>query len=282
MIVQLQGNIDDDPRDLLTLLGELAEIHATRTTRSWQLRCRQCRYLGPWSAAVLHAAFLEGTRLGQRPTIQLPDEPEALRAYCLYSGMVRAFANGPAPNPDHPECETIPLTAFSSASWNLADGIVKLVDRHAGLPPDAEDKLRTCIQEVTQNVVDHARSQIGGVMSAKYFTGTGEVRVGIVDRGVGIAESLGGRFPELASPFEALSRVIKGGYSSRSRPNNMGLGVSNLFGMIQSSGGVMTLVSADAAASIRPKGGPNVQTLPFSFPGTGVFFTLPLRESAAT
>jgi hypothetical protein len=37
------------------------------------------------------------------------------------------------------------------------------------------------VQETTQNVVDHSGSIIGGVMSARYFSTTQEVRVAIVD-----------------------------------------------------------------------------------------------------
>lgn len=136
--------------------------------------------------------------------------------------------------------------------------------------------MRTCVQEVTQNVVDHAASSIGGVMSARYFAASNEVRVGIVDRGMGIGTSLRGKHPDTKDSFVALTRVIEGGYSSKSRPNNMGLGVSNLFQLTNTIGGRICVISGDARAEVHPGGKPSVETLPFLFPGTGVFFSLPL------
>jgi hypothetical protein len=128
MNVPLSGNIDDDVRDVVALLGRLNEIHSTDSDRKWQIRCGDCHYLGPWSAAILYAAYLKGMELNQNPKIKLPTKPDALRAYCVFAGMSQAFSNGPAPDPDHPKCETIPLLRFTAASWNLADGIIRLLN----------------------------------------------------------------------------------------------------------------------------------------------------------
>jgi len=279
MIVRLQGNIDDDSRDLQQLLQQLSEIHSTTSGVKWRLKCRECRYLGPWSASVMYAAFLRGKELGQHPKISLPDEPEALKAYCIFSGMSKEFAGGQAPSPDAPECETIPLKRFSEASWNLPDGIIKLLNRHTEVDQEREDQISTCIHEVTQNVVDHAESSIGGVMSARYFEKTAEVRVGIVDRGVGIAAKLKKKFSDTTGSIMALHRVIQGGYSSQSRPNNMGLGVSNLFALVKSAQGRMAVFTGDAVAEVHAGSPPTVQSVPFHFPGTAVFFSLPLTPS---
>lgn len=277
VIVQLNANVDDSSRgDMTQFLQQLAGIHSTLSDRKWQLRCGDCTYLGPWAASVLYAAFLRGLELNQQPKITLPIEPEPLRAYCIFSGMSQAFVKGPPPNPDHPDCETIPLSRFSQAKWNFPDGLVKLLKRHADLDSEGEDQLRTCIQEVIQNVEDHAGSTIGGVMSARYFATSAEVRVGIVDRGVGIGTKLREKYPEITDSSQALRRVIEGGYSSRSRKNNMGLGVSNLFSLVKTVGGRMAVFSGDARADVHPCAVPSVASLPFSFPGTAVFFSLPL------
>lgn len=74
----------------------------------------------------------------------------------------------------------------------------------------------------------------------------------------------------------ALRRVVEGGYSSRSRPNNMGLGVSNLFGLVKLAGGRIAVFSEDAFAEAHPGSVPRIESLPCVFAGTGVFFTFPL------
>lgn len=276
MFVSVEGNADDDARNLENLLGALSAIHGAQPNQKWKIKCSTCTYLGPWAAAVLYADVLKGRELHQQPKVQLPNSPPALKAYCVFSGMAHAFSGGPPPDSDHPESETIPLTRFVKASWNLPDGIIKLLRRHTEVEDETEDRIRTCVQEVTQNVVDHSGSTTGGVMSARYMARTHEVRVGIVDRGVGIAATLRVRHPDTTGSFMALRRVIQGGYSSLARPNNMGLGVSNLFSLVRLMRGRMAVFTGDAVAEVHGSSDPRVSGTAFTFPGTAVFFALPL------
>ena len=189
------------------------------------------------------------------------------------------FHNGPPPNPDHPDCETIPIEQFKTASWDRSNRLIKLLARHTELHADIEDQIRTCIQEIAQNIVDHAESPIGGVMAARYIAASRQVRVGIVDRGIGIAAALRRGFSDTSDSAIALERVVKGGFSSKSRLNNMGLGVSNLFSLVKSGGGHMALFTGDAYAEVHglmPK--PLIRQIGCVFPGTAVFFGLPVTE----
>lgn len=236
-------------------------------------------YLGPWAASVLFATVLRGRQLGQDPKVELPTAPVELRAYCAFSGMSMHFAGGPAPEPDHRDCETIPLMQFREARGDLANGLLKLVRRHRAIDLDTEDNLRTCVQEVTQNVIDHSDSPIGGVMSARYFSASQEVRVGIVDRGMGVLASLRRARPAVKDAETALRLISRGGVSSKSRPNNMGLGVSNLFCLMDIVQGRIAVFSSDAVA--RSVGSSvEIERTRTVFPGTAVFFTLPLTARA--
>ncbi|MFN0131778.1 MAG: ATP-binding protein [Phycisphaerales bacterium] len=191
--------------------------------------------------------------------------------------MAKELNNGPPPNPEHPECETIPIEQFSKASWDRSNRIIGLLRRHTELADDTEDQIRTCVQEVIQNVVDHAQSEIGGVMSARYIDSSRELRVAIVDRGRGIAASLRQQYADTTTSFIALQRVVAGHYSSRSRPNNMGIGISNLFGLIRAAHGRIAVFSGDALAEVHGGSSPRVDQLrEGSFPGTAVFFTVPI------
>lgn len=276
MIVKLDGNLDDDDRPMHTMMVALKDIHATATDRRWKLHCGDCQYIGPWATAVLAAAYLEGMRRQQRPRLVMPESPPALAAYCTFSGLRHLVRNEPPPKADHPESETIPLEKFTQASWDRSNRIIALLRRHTELDSEREEQIRSCVQEVTQNIVDHAVSPIGGVMSARYMTASREVRVGIVDRGIGIARSLAREYPDTHNSMHALQRVTQGGFTSRSRPNNMGIGVSNLFLMVKSAGGRMAIITGDAFTALHGAvGNPVIQSLGCDFPGTGVFFTLP-------
>lgn len=278
MIISLEGNLNDDSPDMHTLLRALDDAHRTTSDRKWRLNLRGCRYLGPWAVSVIAAAFDEGRRLEQNPRVVLPDSPPQLQSYCLFSGLAHRVGKGSIPTPEHPESETIPLEAFRTASWDRSNRIIRLLNRHTHLAEDVEDQVRTCVQEVTQNIVDHAESPIGGIMSARYLSDSAEVRVGIVDRGVGILNSLRTKYPDIRTARMALQRVIEGQYSARSRPNNMGLGISNLFELVRHARGRIAVFTGDHFAEIHQPDQPvTFRDLGCVFPGTAVFFSLPVR-----
>ncbi len=276
MNLAIEGNIDDYSIDIESLLRQMAPVHAAVPRHAWKVQCGGCRYLGPWAAAVLASAYFAGVQRGQRPRIRLPAAPPALGAFCRFSGMTQVFEKGEQPDLGHPDNETAPVERFNEANWNLPDPIIRLLKRHvAELDPEVEDWIRTCIREVTQNTIDHSQSPIGGVMAARYLAASREVRVGIVDRGVGIAESLSTRVDGVTRAFDALRRVVQGGYSSRSRANNLGQGISNLFLLVRLARGRICLFSDDGVASSQSGSEPSIRTLDFRFPGTAVFFALP-------
>lgn len=113
-------------------------------------------------------------------------------------------------------------------------------------------------------------------MTARFMTKDREVRVAIVDRGLGICTTLKRRWPDTTAE-NVLSRVLlEGEYSARSRENNLGLGLSNLAGIIERRGGDLLVLSESSAAELR-RGGKNwFGRLSSHFAGTAVFFTLPI------
>jgi hypothetical protein len=130
MRINLEGNLDDIEADMRMLLGNLNELERSAPERKWEIRSGKCKYLGPWASSILFADFLYGVQQRQDPRIKLPKEPREMKAYCSFSGMSMHFQRGPAPDPDHPECETIPLMQFHEARWDLPNGLLKLLRRH--------------------------------------------------------------------------------------------------------------------------------------------------------
>lgn len=174
---------------------------------------------------------------------------------------------------------TVPLLQFAQAHFLASDPIIFLVRRHVGLLREDEDYLRYCVNEVIQNVEDHSRSPIGAVLCARFLQGPRQVRVAVTDRGVGIASTLRKRYPDVTNAAIALQRVIAGNYSARSRENNAGLGISFLWNAVKSLGGTIFILSDDAIAQMQADGQPNIIIRPQQWPGTGVFFSIPVRMS---
>lgn len=256
-------------RRVAPMLNEFPDIGT-----GWVVDCERCQYLGPDAAALLFALHLDAIEHGGRVDIRLPAAPPALASFCSYSWLSHWLHGGPTADPSHPANETVPLEQFSAPRANQADALVNLIRRHAELQIDEEDYLRICIGEVAQNIADHAQSPIGGVSCARFIASSRQVRVAIVDRGVGIPNSLRGRHPELHDDQVALRRVLEGNYSSKTYERNMGLGISNLGLVVKNLTGDLVIVSGGATVETRTAKTPRFFENPAYFHGTCVFFTL--------
>jgi len=224
MRVNLAGAFDDRDQDIEQLIAELQPIYGAAVSQRWTLSCRKCTYLGPFAVAMVHATWAVGRCRDQSPKIVLPGSPGELVKFCRYSGMEHEFRGGASPDVDHPQNEVLPLTKFSTANWGLLVPLVRLVKRHRPeFGETGEEVLHGSLFEVIQNVCDHSGSPVGGSMSARFMSGTNQVRVAIVDRGVGVLASLRTKYPDTRDILHAFERVIEGNYSAKSRPNNMGL-----------------------------------------------------------
>jgi hypothetical protein len=170
----------------------------------------------------------------------------------------------------------LPLSEFHTASFQDADPLIEMLQRYVHLPEEMDEYLRICVNEVLQNIVDHANSPIGGIMTARFMEQAQEVRVAIVDRGRGILTTLRQRYPD-TSPDNVLRRVFGGHYTARSRENNLGLGISNLVRIIERLRGDYFIVSELSTAEFRRGKPRQFGNLFLNFAGTGVFFTLPVH-----
>ncbi|MBW2703204.1 MAG: hypothetical protein JRF33_20480 [Deltaproteobacteria bacterium] len=232
-----------------------------------------CRYLGPDAAALIYAVWLEADRLGQHPRVVLPQDPPQLQAFCSFSNLAHLLEGAPPVDQNHPQSETVPLRQFSGALWTEPNAVIDLVKKHVDFSTEQEDYLRTCMNEVVQNIADHARSHIGGVWCARFISSADEVRVAIVDRGLGILETLRKRYPQIISSRQALQCVFQGNYSSKSHKRNMGVGISNLARIISYKRGNLCIFTGNAYADLTSST-PYFREGDFFFPGTAVFFTL--------
>ncbi|MCE2925778.1 MAG: hypothetical protein LW822_10090 [Phycisphaeraceae bacterium] len=289
MRVVASGNFDDDAREIERLIGLLGPIALAKENQKWQLSLSKVRYLGPWAVGVIAAMYLRGELLHQEPRVVLPTAPKELDQYCVNSGLAGLVGKGGGGQVG--VGDAIALERFTESSWDRPNRVVDLITRHGELSLDDEGNLRTCVHEVVQNVVDHAESPIGGLLCARYMSGRGtsnpkpEVRLAIVDAGRGVLASLRTKYPEVTTIGAALERIIEGNYSAKSRVNNQGLGVSNLFRIIANTKGRIAYVSRDWLAQSYPAHPePEVRVLrsvsldAVFFPGTAVFLSIPVEH----
>ena len=82
----------------------------------------------------------------------------------------------------------IPLTQITDSN-NLSDFITDMIPL-LHLKPEQAEPIRYVMSELMRNVFEHAESKIGAIVCAQYFSKTNRISIGIVDRGVGIKETI--------------------------------------------------------------------------------------------
>lgn len=272
--VVVDWNVNDTPDDIRRFSAALGDIYASEPPMAWRLDLAACRYIGPDASAMIYALWIRDRQRGLRCEVILPVGPEPLRAFCEFVGLKHYLHRGPRPDPDHPRCETVPLSNFYQSPYIVSGPVVRLVERHLPMTGEFQDYLQTCITEVVQNIIDHAESPVGGVLAARFISSRGEVRVAVVDHGLGIpkrtrlALGLGG------SDRDILQSVMQGGMSSRSQAHNQGLGLKNLVDIVQNHQGSLLMLSGDAVASSSEGREIRYFEAERRFPGTVVCFSL--------
>jgi anti-sigma regulatory factor (Ser/Thr protein kinase) len=122
---------------------------------------------------------------------------------------------------------------------------------------EMRDAMKYSIIELLRNVVQHSRSQTGGVISAVYYPEKGMVEVTVADHGCGIKTALRGRYPEITTDQKAVKFALQphvsgtfesGAYSSMM--NNAGLGLFFIKEIVSRGGGGLFLASGDQMANI--------------------------------
>lgn len=273
--VIIDFNVNDSPASVVELCRRIVPLFALPDGGEAAVDLSRCKYLGPDAAAILYACALMVPLLGLSVSYALPAEPPALAAFCVFSGLRQQLVEGPAPDASHPSCVTVPLRRHLAARHDDIDPVIRLVRAFSTLSTDRAESLGVAFNEVLQNVVDHSASPIGATSSARFLQGKHELRVAIVDMGRGIGTTLRHAYPAIHSTREALAKSLEGGYTARSRANNAGQGLSNLQLCTVTPGGRLFVLSEDAYVTVSPDQQPITHQLPFRFPGTGVFFTLP-------
>jgi anti-sigma regulatory factor (Ser/Thr protein kinase)/ABC-type transporter Mla MlaB component len=270
---KIDFNVNDSFAPVRVLIERVEAMLEIAGLQPCHIDLSRCQYLGPDAVALL-AAVIDETRLqGRSLRVTLPEAPAKLRGFCRFSGLEAAIKG--TSGSEEASQTVVPLRQILRARFTDAEPIIRLVHRQLDISEESEEYLRICVNEVVQNIEDHAESRIGGIMSARYLGRAREVRVAIVDRGLGIYATLKRRYPDTTEQ-NMLRRVLRGKFTALSRENNAGLGLCNLSSMIEHLRGQFVIVSDRAAVIGQADANRKFVALRRRFSGTAVFFTLPM------
>lgn len=122
------------------------------------------------------------------------------------------------------------------------------------------------ISEITDNVLNHANSLIGGYAFAQLHPQLKVIEFVVADAGIGIARSLGE-----PNHGTALEKAIREGVT-RNKQTNQGNGLYGTWRLATLSKGIFAVHSQRGALYVRQDGNVKVEARSFVFPGTFVIF----------
>lgn len=146
-----------------------------------------------------------------------------------------------------------------------------------GVNSDALGSIRSSIKEVFNNILDHSTRDTGFV-HVQHYPNRGDVRVSISDTGKGIPANVRTKFPGMKDGA-AILRATESGFTTKSRKNNMGVGLDFLVDCVTGNQGLVNIFSFQGALRCRPVGRGKALRQPTtmgtsSYPGTLVELVL--------
>lgn len=156
----------------------------------------------------------------------------------------------------------IPLKQITN-SEKLTEFITEVVPL-LHLSPKHAEPIRYILSELMRNVFEHAVSKIGVIMCAQYYKKSNTIRIGIVDRGVGILKTISA-LHKAKTDLEAIGLALTPGITGTTKriggtDYNAGAGlffiksiatVNKDFFVIYSGNSMYKLLKADNRKSIR-------------------------------
>lgn len=125
------------------------------------------------------------------------------------------------------------------------------------------------INEVTDNVINHAQSNTGGLIQVSNFRQREQIEFVVSDAGVGIPATLRPGHPEIQSDSEALDKAIREGVT-RDKSVGQGNGLYGSWRVSQQSGGEIKILSGYASLISSERHGLKINKLDIPMNGTVV------------
>lgn len=186
--------------------------------------------MAPWAATLFgaYAIWLKEVR-GKDVTLEY-DGSTYVGRFLERIGLPQLLGVTSITAPD-PDMRVFPITRITE-SKQIAPTVNSLVAMLTIGDPEVEDAVRYSLVELLRNVVQHARSRIGGFVSAVYFPKSELVDVVVADIGCGVRATLREAYPEINSDQKAVRFAmqphVSGTFQSgqyQSMKDNAGLGL---------------------------------------------------------
>ncbi|MGH2407134.1 MAG: ATP-binding protein [Candidatus Limnocylindrales bacterium] len=221
-------------------------------------------------AAIVFQLRSEGVVVDAR----MPSTPMA-EDYFAKAGWTSAILGDDAPpRPSHRR-SFVPIIRFSDhTALNAAvSATLEVVSAYAVYPTGVLKAIEWALNEVADNVLVHAGSDVHGWMQVIATPRQGRLSFTVADHGRGILASLRERYTDLAGDQLALEKAILPGVTRDSRVGQ-GNGLSGSVRIAEAMHGWVNLLSGRGELRVMDDGRTHTQASP-SYSGTVVDVTLP-------
>lgn len=157
-------------------------------------------------------------------------------------------------------------------SWTKFQ-LIPWLERQTGISAISFADLESAISEVFNNVGDHAKCNGVAAGFAQYYPNLGKTIIVIGDMGIGILQSVRKFNSNIGSYTKAMEWASVMHNSSKSTPQNQGVGLAHIQHAVKSLNGVLKIVSGDAKL-IYDAGIQTITKEQYSYPGTFIEISL--------
>jgi anti-sigma regulatory factor (Ser/Thr protein kinase) len=251
-ILDFVGDFDDDSlRRHLAAFFKLKnqgydhlELNFAKLTRAMT---PQLLPLAVYARSLLHEGF--------EVRLILPEDDKLKR---LFENTNWAYLIDPRSFPKTQIDSTSHLPAFlytnPTEQYEVVSKTVQLVLKSLNITDRKQiQAVEWSVNEVVDNVLNHAKSPIGGAMQVTVREGQQIIEFVVADAGLGIPKTLRESHLKLTSDVEALDAAIREGVT-RNNTTNMGNGLFGTFRLAELSNGKFGLYSGYASLSYSSNG----------------------------
>ena len=132
----------------------------------------------------------------------------------------------------------------------LVNAFMDVVMRQMTLARDVIAGLEWSINEITDNVLNHAQCEDGGIVQVSTFKDARKIAFGVADSGRGILSSLREGHRHLRTDSQAIGEAVKGGVT-RNPDAGQGNGIAGTLRIAAMSGGSFEITSGAAQLIVR-------------------------------
>lgn len=133
----------------------------------------------------------------------------------------------------------------------VVDDFMDVVLRNMHVPKDIISGLEWSINELTDNVLNHSESKMGGIVQASTYPKNKVIAFAVADNGIGILKSMQEGFPDLRTDLDAIGEAIKSGVTRNSK-FGQGNGLAGSLKVTTLSGGSFDITSGAGRLIVTP------------------------------